>query len=478
MNKMIGQRCFVGDHEGTIRWIGHLEGLESERVGVELDHPSPDRHSGEYKGKQIFPCNPGCGIFVKQSKLSFSLEQAINFRYKIFENSVCANLVGYEKIKTKISDLEEINFACLEKSQISRCGEISALRNLTRLRLSHNLIGNFSVVRALVRQLPLLLDLDLTGNKIHYKEISDHSALPPSRLASLVLCRTGAASLGPVLREISAFPSLVLVNLEDNEISHLPPAPLWPPRLTSLDLSKNCIRWSEISKLPASLVSINLDSNPLGNEISDHTLPAEIRTLLVHGCEISDWEVVRTIAGALPRLENFRLTGNAVYEHQAARQVVIASFPAVRVLNAAEIRQKFRLDAEKYVAHSEAVQSLVRPEILAALKAKHPREQATVEERQARKAQGIAVEITGLNKHVQFTTMSSLTVAGFRKLVTKRANWPIDLADTEIRWSLKGDESELGCAFLLETSEADDLIGDIFGQNAEISVFLSVKDKQ
>jgi hypothetical protein len=470
---MIGQRCFYNDQEGTIMWIGYLEGLESERVGIELDTPAPERHSGEYNGKQICTCRTNCGIFVKQSKISFSLEHAINFRYKISDEAVCSNLVGLEKIRQKISALDVKQFACLERFQISRCGEISALTHLTRLRLSDNLIEKFSVVTDIVKQLPLLLDLDLTGNSIHYQQKTDLQVIP-CKLTSLVLCRTGAVVLEAVLSEISVFPNLTLLNLEDNGISALPEID-WPDKLTLIDLSKNLLTWLEVSKLPASLVSVNLDSNSLGNEIVNFR-GEKLLTLLLHGCDISDWNVVRAISGKFPDLENFRITTNPVYDHPAARQVVIASFPEVRILNGAEIRQKFRVDAEKYVAHRESVQGLVRPELLAALKAKYPREQVTIEERQARRAQGIIVEISGFEKCAQFTTIPSLSVSGFRKLAAKRANWPIELADTEIRWSPKGDESELGCASLLESS--DELIGDIFGQSAEISVFFSVKDKK
>ena len=144
---MIGERCFIGDQPGTIRWIGYLDGLESERIGVELDTSSSDRHNGEYRGQFVFECLPGCGVFVKRSKLSFSVKQAMHLRYQssLSQEDVCTNLIGYQKIQNKISDLTQLSFACLEKSQISTSGDLTAFQNLTRLRLSDNAIGNFSV---------------------------------------------------------------------------------------------------------------------------------------------------------------------------------------------------------------------------------------------------------------------------------------------------------------------------------------------
>jgi len=52
----VGQRVSFKSALCTIRYIGPVEGIEKEWLGVEWDDPKRGKHNGENNGKKYFSC--------------------------------------------------------------------------------------------------------------------------------------------------------------------------------------------------------------------------------------------------------------------------------------------------------------------------------------------------------------------------------------------------------------------------------------
>jgi len=67
-----GRRCSVdpGDRRGEVRFVGRAEGLAAGYwVGVALDEPV-GKNDGSVKGRPLFSCAPGHGVFVRPEKVT------------------------------------------------------------------------------------------------------------------------------------------------------------------------------------------------------------------------------------------------------------------------------------------------------------------------------------------------------------------------------------------------------------------------
>lgn len=61
----VGQRISSSGQLGTIKYLGCLPDSSDSWLGIEWDNDLRGKHSGTYKGLQIFQCRPGAGSFVK-----------------------------------------------------------------------------------------------------------------------------------------------------------------------------------------------------------------------------------------------------------------------------------------------------------------------------------------------------------------------------------------------------------------------------
>jgi len=68
----IGDRCEVilsdVKREGTVMYIGEIEGMVGNWVGVQLDEPV-GKNDGSVKGKRYFDCTDKFGCFVRSDKI-------------------------------------------------------------------------------------------------------------------------------------------------------------------------------------------------------------------------------------------------------------------------------------------------------------------------------------------------------------------------------------------------------------------------
>jgi len=74
----VGEQAEIGDfvrlrkgREGTIRFIGKVDGVKGELIGMELQQWVPGKdHDGDYNGKPYFTCRSGTGYWTKRDMIS------------------------------------------------------------------------------------------------------------------------------------------------------------------------------------------------------------------------------------------------------------------------------------------------------------------------------------------------------------------------------------------------------------------------
>lgn len=54
---------------GTVRYIGQLQGVKGEWIGLEYEQDGIGEHNGSYKGKKYFDCPAGRGVFVPRGSV-------------------------------------------------------------------------------------------------------------------------------------------------------------------------------------------------------------------------------------------------------------------------------------------------------------------------------------------------------------------------------------------------------------------------
>ena len=491
----IGSRVLVNDSYGTVRWIGQLAGLDSERAGVELDSPEPDRHCGEYEGSKVFDCAKSCGVFVKLSKLSLgrSCEEVVRLRYLEDTHYADSNLVGGAKLLRHLSDFSNIHMACLERGGVAYAGNLSSLKNLRRMRLSENLITNCSVVYDIVSQLGVLEELDLTGNRL--SGVSNSQVLPS--LQSLVLCRTGL-DWDSTIAFIKPFTNLHSLNLEGNSLSDFNDGRGLPTSLRSLDLSSNSFSsWKFVSPLPLFLTNLDISQNPLCDptESERESLGiffsnSQLSSLSVAGTKISDFKFFRDLSESPLKLTSLRVTDCPFYADNSSsliRQVLIAIFPKLITLNGASVsKPSLRLNAERYCAASAEVERLqwIGSEKLNELRNKHGLslpDEKTVEERANMKNSNSALSLRiqpldgKAGTVIALKVMPSLTIGAFKRLIAKRGKWPMDIVDLEISW--KSAEIEDSLWEPLQGSDEETVGSVIYSNDDEVEISMTVKGK-
>lgn len=148
----VGRRYLhkASDLPVTVRYIGGLQGTSSSWLGVEWDNVARGKHSGSYKGQQIFTTRvPGAGSFIKYSPETSSATplldvgpsfiDVINQRYAqastqcsggqietVVLGSSNGNIIveapRLDKVRQRLTRLENIKEAALEGLWISEVG--------------------------------------------------------------------------------------------------------------------------------------------------------------------------------------------------------------------------------------------------------------------------------------------------------------------------------------------------------------------
>lgn len=63
--------------KGTVKYIGAVEGLPGEQLGIHLDQPK-GKHDGSHGGKKYFDCPTGHGIFATYTQVKLLNEPLVD----------------------------------------------------------------------------------------------------------------------------------------------------------------------------------------------------------------------------------------------------------------------------------------------------------------------------------------------------------------------------------------------------------------
>ncbi|KAL4140783.1 hypothetical protein PRNP1_015063 [Phytophthora ramorum] len=276
--------------------------------------------------------------------------------------------VGAKKLSTQ-QTLQTIEKISLSGCQIAELGSVEGGRelgtlapNLTELDLSRNLFSLWSDVLPIVRELPLLETLILSGNRFTFEETGGENDVFEN-VKVLVLNQT-LLSWSHVGKLVTRhFPKLEQLHLAENEYTDqlelFQASGGWLETLSVLDLSLNCFSsWKQVLQIVGAFQKLTSLS------VSDNL--------------VDSWTSIDAL-NAFPLLDTLRLSKNPLTAQMSlgeVRMLVIARTDNIAVFNASPIREKERKEAEqlylKRILHELAVvgeDTKERERILAA----HPR---------------------------------------------------------------------------------------------------------
>jgi len=391
-----------------------------EVVGIEYDEPGNGKHDGTYQGERLFVCEQGFGSFVKVDKfeVGVSIQRAITEKYfenmlpsgaaekgkrnqviqeldftdsKGREKTMPVEIVGRWNVEQQQGRLEafmEVSFA--ETTLSTRYPEDVwegdwSLPNMKSLWLDRTLIGDWADVLSFVELCPRLEWLSLAKTRLSPIEAGCCMRAPrgaptkpqDSRIAlevfsccvkTLVLNDT-MVSWNDVLALEAAgrFPCLEHLHFARNRVAEGIPeleGSAARPKLKTLVLDGNGISdWNVLRRavktFPA-LEALHLNANSLGSNLeglaamaADQT-PRRLATLFLSENQMDSWTAVGALSGYA--LLELKLQRNPITEGDKPlasapllRQVVVALMPSLLRLNASEVTVKERTASERFL---------------------------------------------------------------------------------------------------------------------------------
>ncbi|KXN70070.1 hypothetical protein CONCODRAFT_171085 [Conidiobolus coronatus NRRL 28638] len=190
----LNQRIQVGDDRGTILYIGQVNRIKGEVLGIEWDNIERGKHSGNFEGIQYFTTiKPNSGSFLKQSTLTHcntiptsntkeyslgtDLFNSIILKYATFDtqqgevklnnSSRVVEAIGFEESFNRQKQVENLKVISLLGYCISKIDNNENLKTLTSLEdlnLSSNLLNSWSTISEIITQLINLTTLNLSDN--------------------------------------------------------------------------------------------------------------------------------------------------------------------------------------------------------------------------------------------------------------------------------------------------------------------------
>ncbi|KAG7387878.1 hypothetical protein PHYPSEUDO_013529 [Phytophthora pseudosyringae] len=282
--------------------------------------------------------------------------------------------VGAKKLRTQqtLQTIEKISLSGCQIVDMGGDGLRELAPNLTELDLSRNLFSRWSDVVQIVRELPLLETLVLSGNRFILDEgegVFDNS------LKVLVLNQTLLRWCDVEKLVTRHFPKLEQLHVVDNEYEDEQLTALegnggWLETLSVLDLSLNRLKsWSRVLQVAGrAFVNLNqliLNENRLVTLVADAEKPVtafqKLTTLSLSDNLVDSWTSIDAL-NAFPQLDTLRFSKNPLTTQMSlgeARMLVVARTDRIAVFNASPVREKERKEAEqlylKRILHELAV---------------------------------------------------------------------------------------------------------------------------
>ncbi|CAI5745260.1 unnamed protein product [Peronospora destructor] len=291
--------------------------------------------------------------------------------------------IGAKKLRTQ-QTLENLEKISLSGCQISELGSVEggkSLRTLapklTELDLSRNLFSTWDDILAILRELPLLETLILSGNRFALQVQSDNQDEDEDfgNVKVLVLNQTLLRwdQVGKlVTRHFSKLEQLHLVGNEyvDDQLSVFQSSGGWVETLAVLDLSLNhFVSWEKllrtVGKMFKNLNQLILNGNCIVTLVVENDRPVtefqKLTTLSLSENLVDSWTSIDEL-NAFPLLTALRFSDNPLTTQMSlgeVRMLVIARTDHISVFNASRVREKERTEAEqlylKRILHKLAV---------------------------------------------------------------------------------------------------------------------------
>lgn len=279
---------------GTVRYVGAIATHPGLWLGIEWDDAVRGKHDGCIADVRYFStATPTAGSMIRPGRLAArcSLRTAIESRYILTADhqlddrllaatqrklrAAIFEIVGMDKVKEKQSHWDGLRCVAVPNSSVYMAGILTQLTHLRDLELSDSLIGDWATVADILRQVPTVVQLNLSENRLLEPSDAEVVALRPHfrglRAINLRACALG--SWKAVLRLARMWPSIRNVSLQENGLVELS----WPldndpemepepcfGQLESLDLSSNRIAdFAEIINLGRlqTLQALNIAEN-------------------------------------------------------------------------------------------------------------------------------------------------------------------------------------------------------------------------
>ncbi|KAJ4380494.1 hypothetical protein N0V86_003849 [Didymella sp. IMI 355093] len=419
-----GKRLSFDGQLCTVRFRGAVEGTKGEWLGVEWDDPTRGKHSGQHQGHRYFEClstHATAGSFIRPTRkpdAPRSFVEALKAKYAdddfedpsvqvvfvtkegdnaqirkdpatrlnqpIRFNGKVAEEVGFDKIRKRLAQLEELKYVILdglrmwrpEVRQIARSnGELEwpqghvdikdACPKTYELDLSRNLFEDWREIAAICEQLDRLRSLRVDGTRFR-----DTSLTP----VELERCHRIFANITTLKLEddllawkdlvtiTHQFAALTTFSASSNFYSSLTSHVL-NPTITDLTLEENLFpslsSLEPVTKMP-NLQRLVLKSNKI-SEIGDPApvFPATLQEIDLSFNEITSWAFIEQLEHVFPGLTSLRVSHNPLYEalqspdgrpltSDDGYMLTLARLGNVKTLNHSPISDKERLNAESY----------------------------------------------------------------------------------------------------------------------------------
>ncbi|GMR50388.1 hypothetical protein PMAYCL1PPCAC_20583, partial [Pristionchus mayeri] len=376
MTLEVGARVQVGSDKASVRYLGPVEGVKGEWVGLEWDEPSRGKHDGLVKDKRYFTTrHPTGGSLVRPNLISTGedLETAVAHRYGSDENaddfvvgSKRVEMIGLEKGRQR--NLSALRVIVLDHMAVNGAGKETGEPRFPyckEINLYGNLLRRWRDVVDILMQTPRCEELVLSSNFL--EEIPEGTDLardfePRTSVLRLTLnrCRLDERTIA---RCLLIFPSIEELYAATNGLASFGLSSPLPSSLTLIDLEDNAIESFEciraLADLP-NLTKLSLARCKLKSvRIDGSQAFSQLHTLNLKGNEICDWESI----GQLRKLQSLA-TLYIDFERLHAefgmdpREVIIAKLPSLRNLERCELSVIERRSAEirylnKYSAMDE-----------------------------------------------------------------------------------------------------------------------------
>ncbi|ETP22994.1 hypothetical protein F441_03801 [Phytophthora nicotianae CJ01A1] len=284
--------------------------------------------------------------------------------------------VGAKKLSTQqtLQTIEKISLSGCQIVELGGQGLGQLAPHLTELDLSRNLFSKWSDVLAIIRELPLLETLILSGNRFTVDEENDNNGEENfENLKVLVLNQTLLSwrNTGTIITR--HFPKLEQLHLVDNEyeddqLTEFKTTGGWVETLSVLDLSLNRLKsWTKVLEIIGgmfvNLSQLFLNGNRIVTLVTDAKPIAfqKLKTLSLSENLIDSWTSIDAL-NAFPLMDTLRFSKNPLTTQMSlgeTRMLVVARTDHIAVFNASPVREKERKEAEqlylKRILHELAV---------------------------------------------------------------------------------------------------------------------------